>query len=96
MTKTFVKADYRRTGASHQPIDGVQFHSYRTGIARYARISADGQIIVQDNGHHRSTYNAAIIGHGPLLSRSGRPTRFLTQGAAMRAAVKKWKALEDR
>jgi hypothetical protein len=70
---------------------GVQFHSYSTGILSYAQISADGQIMVTDNGHRRSTYSASIIGYGALTNKAGKPIRFLTQHAALVAAVKKFK-----
>lgn len=90
---TFIRPEYRRTSASHN-IDGVQFFSYSTGILRYARISKDGQI--KTAGHNRlATYTAMIIGHGYLRSASGKPTRFLTQDAAARAAIKVWRKLKE-
>lgn len=94
---TFIRPGYRRTSAGHSPVDGVQFHSYSTGILRYARISEDGQIYVADNGRHRSSYGASVIGHGPLKNdKTGKSIRFHTQMAATKAAVKKWKELRAR
>jgi hypothetical protein len=93
---TFVRPEYRKTSAGHKPIDGVQFFSYSTGILKYARISEDGQIITSSNGHHRSTYGASIIGHGPVRSASGKPTRFLTETAAAKAAIKVWRKLQAK
>lgn len=97
MTETFVEPGYHKTSAVHKPVDGVQFFSYRTGISRYARISENGQIWVADNGFHRSTYGASIVGHGQLKNeKTGKPTRFHTQEGALTAAVKKWKELQAR
>lgn len=39
-------------------------------------------------GSRRSTYCAAIIGHGLICSASGRPTRYHTSDGACRAAIK--------
>jgi hypothetical protein len=92
---TFIRPGYRRTSAGHSPVDGVQFHSYSTGVLSYARISEDGQIFVADNGHHRHSYGAAVIGHGPLKNdKTGKSIRFRSQMAATKAAVKVWKARE--
>lgn len=85
---TFIKPEYYKTSARHKPVDGVQFFSYVVGIARYARISEDGQIMVISNGMHRATYSASIIGHGPVCNpKTGKPTRFRSQDAASKAAV---------
>lgn len=92
---TFIRAGYRRTTAAHSPVDGVQFYSYSVGVLRYARISNDGQIYVADNGHHRSSWGASVVGHGPLKNeKTGKPVRFHSQMAATKAAVKKWKAMK--
>lgn len=92
---TFIQPGYRRTSAGHKPIDGVQFHSYHTGILRYARISEDGQIMTA--AHHRaSTYEAAVIGHGYLRGPDGKKTkRFRTQDAAALAAIKVWRKMHE-
>lgn len=94
MAESYIKPEYRKTSAGHKPVGGVQFYSYVVGILAYARISEDGQIMVRDNGHHRSTYYAAITGHGPLTNAAGATIRFRTQEAATRAAVKKFKELK--
>lgn len=90
---TFIKPGYRKTSAGHKPIDGVQFHSYRVGILRYMRISADGQIMTQAN-HRSSAYSGYVIGHGAILNNTGKTKRFQSEIAAARAAVKKWKELQ--
>lgn len=91
---TLIKPGYRKTSTGHKPVDGVQFHSYSTGILQYARISEDGQILVSDNGHHRSTYSAIVLGCGWLRNANGAVIRFRTQEAATKAAVKKWRELQ--
>lgn len=93
---TFIRSGYRRTSAGHSPIDGIRFFSYRVGILRYARISEDGQIWVADNGHHRSTYGASVIGHGPLVNAAGKSIRFHTQQGAAEAAIKVWRKMQER
>lgn len=92
--KTFVKPEYRKTSAGHQPIDGVQFFSYSVGVLSYARISEDGQIMTRGNSRLTS-YTAAVIGHGPIINASGKPTRFRTQEAAARAGVKKLREMRS-
>lgn len=89
---TFVRPGYRRTGAGHKPIDGVQFHSYSTGVLRYARISDDGRIMTTAN-HRSDTYEARVIGHGPVIGAGGKPKRFRSQDAAAREAIKVWRKL---
>lgn len=91
---TYIDPAYRKTSAEHAPVDGVQFYSYSIGILRYARISEDGQIWTGDNGSRRSTYQARILGYGPLRNKAGGAIRFRTQEAAMKAAVKKWRELK--
>lgn len=91
---TYVKDWYRRTSGGGRHIDGIQFHSYSTGILRYARISEDGQIMTSAIGGDASTYEAAVIGHGHLLGKSGKVKRFRTQDAAARAAIKVFRALK--
>lgn len=92
---TFIRPEYQRTKAVHKLVCGVQFFSYHTGILRYAQISEDGQILISDNGYHRSTYGASIIGHGQLKNeKTSKAIRFHTQQAATVAAVKKWKELK--
>ena len=95
-TTTYVRDWYRRTSAVHRLVDGIQFHSYRTGILRYARISEDGQIMTSAIGGDASTYEAAVIGHGRLLGKSGKVKRFRTQDAAASAAVKVFRALKPK
>lgn len=90
---TYINPNYRKTSAGHKPIDGVQFHSYVCGILRYCRISADGQIMTQAN-HRSDTYSGYVIGHGAILNKNGKTKRFMSQIAAARAAVKKWKELQ--
>lgn len=91
---TYIRPGYRRTSAGHKPIDGVQFHSYSTGILQYARISEDGQIITASSRRSSSTYTAAVIGHGMLNGEGGKPKRFRSQDAAARAAIKIWRKLQ--
>lgn len=93
-TTTLVRPGYRRTSAGHKPIDGVQFFSYSTGILSYARISEDGQILVCDNGHHRNSYRAVVLGHGTLQNEAGETKRFRSQDGATKAAIKVWRKLQ--
>lgn len=88
---TFIRPGYRRTSAGQSPIDGIQFFSYSTGVLSYARISEDGQIFVADNGHHRNSYRAAVIGCGTLQNAAGKTKRFRSQEAATKAAIKVWR-----
>lgn len=83
---TYIRPEYRLCSGRHT-CDGVLFISYSVGITRYARISEDGQIFTSDTSQWRSTYTARVIGHGTICSKSGRPKRFRTQEAAMKAGV---------
>lgn len=93
---TFIEPEYWRTSAGHKPIDGVQFFSYSTGILSYARISEDGQIFVADNGHHRNSYRAVVLGHGTLQNGAGKTKRFRSQDGAAKAAIKVWRKLQEK
>jgi hypothetical protein len=84
-TGSFIRDEYRRTSHGHAPIDGMQFHSYKTGIQRYAWISEDGKIKVARAG---AMYHAEVIDHGGVLNASGKTKFFRTQEAAAREAVK--------
>lgn len=92
--ETLLRPEYQKTSAGHEPVDGVKFFSYRTGIDRYAQISEDGQIKVQ-RGYNRFTYGAEIVGYGTICTKSGRPKRFHTQEAAAVAAIKIFKSLKS-
>lgn len=74
-----------RTSSGHKIIDGVQFHSYRVGICRYASMTEDGRIKVMRN-YEKSTYGASTDGK-LILGSGGKPKRFRDQETAMRAAV---------
>jgi hypothetical protein len=84
-TGSFMQDGYRRTSSGHAPIDGVQFHSYRINVNRYAWISEDGKIMVRRAG---AMYHADVIDHGSVLSASGKTKFFRSQEAAAREAVK--------
>lgn len=89
--ETFLDPSYRKTSHGHRKIDGVQFYSYHTGIMSYARISADGQIMVWSGNTHRdgaATYFANVIGHGTVKGRGDSQKRFRSEDAACRGALK--------
>jgi hypothetical protein len=92
--ETFIDPSYRRTSAGHHKIDGVQFHSYSTGVLQYANISEDGQIMVrcvntQRNGAPR--YSVDVVGRETIKSPSGKPKRFNSEAAACSAGVQLWR-----
>lgn len=87
---SFIDPSYSKTSHGHRKLDGVQFYSYHVGIMAYARISADGKIMVRTANAHRdgaATYFAAVVGHGYLKSPSGKSKRFRSEDAACRAGV---------
>ena len=85
----------RRTTAQPLVVDGVTFLCYHAGILRYAWRSEDGRIEVARNAGNATTYRASVDGK-PIASsrpcadglRTPKAKRFMTQDAAMRAAVK--------
>jgi hypothetical protein len=85
---TLVEPGYRKTSASHKPVDGVQFYSYSTGILRYAQISEDGKIKTAVNSKYTS-YSCEVEGHGYIRGADGKKAkRFRSQEAAQRAGIK--------
>lgn len=93
MRAGFIKG---RKPLSGQPItvDGVKFLPYKAGSLQYERISEDGKLLVRERSHWGTTYQAVVDGLGPIRSKSGRPTAFRTQRAAMAAAVKAAKGIK--
>jgi len=79
----------RRTSAQPRVVDGVTFFCYHAGVLRYAWRSEDGRIEVARNAGRSTTYRASVDGV-PIRGTSfnGLARRFLTEAAAMRAAVK--------
>lgn len=57
-------------------------------------ISEDGQIFIVDNGHHRNSYRAVVLGIETLKNASGKLKRFRTQDSATKAAIKVWHKLQ--
>jgi hypothetical protein len=95
---SFIDPSYKRTSHGHRVIDGVAFVSYHTGVMSYAKIGADGKIMVWSGNTHRAgppTYFANVIGHGPLKGRGNTQKRFRSEDAACRAAVKIWREMSD-
>lgn len=87
---TLVLPGYRiNKNAIKRIVDGVEFLSYSVGVMMYVRISVDGRALVRSSS---STYRATIEtagGHEHLSNpKTGKPTRFRTERAAMQAAVK--------
>jgi hypothetical protein len=85
----------RRTTAPPLVVAGVTFLCYHAGVLRYQWRSEDGRIIVARNAGNATTYRASVDGKPIASSRPcadgfGTPKakRFMTQDAAMRAAVK--------
>lgn len=83
--RTLVLPSYQQTRGMKFVESGVEFYSYRTGILRYIRISADGLCGFQAN-HGAATYCAFTL-DGTLKNAKGKTIRFRTERAAARAAV---------
>jgi hypothetical protein len=86
-TETCIEPHYRKGSGLPVVVDGVTFEPYRVGIVQYAYVSADGRCETRQN-HGAATYSAYVAGVGYINSKSGKPTRFHTERAAMAAAVK--------
>lgn len=92
---TFIRPGYQRTSGAPRTVDHIAFFPYRTGILRYARITEDGQIKVTRN-HNTTTYTAAVIGCGPIYDGNTSPKRYRTEGAAMQAAIRLWRNMQEK
>lgn len=89
-TGSFIRPEYKRTGED-RTIDGVVFNFYRVSISGYARISADGKILVRRAG---ATWHADVIDHGGVLNDRGVTKFFRSADAATREAIKIRKQIE--
>lgn len=75
-----------KTTAPAIVVGGYPFHAYKVGIGQYERRCEALDAVVKVLG--KDTYAAVVNGSKIVSSRTGKPQRFRSQHAAMKAIVK--------